>query len=125
MSRKRIFTIAAIVLAVVAVIVYFVIDPAKYHFFPRCPILALTGFKCPGCGSQRVLHALLHGDLRQAAHYNAFLLAAIPVIAVYLINDYTKFHSRSLDNILNHPITIVFLGVLTMAWWVLRNIYNW
>jgi hypothetical protein len=125
MSRKRIIILAVIVLLAIAAIVYFFIDPEKYGIFPRCPILALTGFKCPGCGSQRVLHSLLNGDLRQAAHYNAFLLAAIPVIAIYLINDYTKLHSSRLDKVLNHPVTIGMLGVLTMAWWILRNIYNW
>jgi hypothetical protein len=30
----------------------------------------LTGLHCPGCGTLRCLHALLHGDLRQAAAFN-------------------------------------------------------
>ncbi|WP_185816802.1 DUF2752 domain-containing protein [Hymenobacter metallilatus] len=35
----------------------------------------LTGLHCPGCGTQRALHALLHGRMRAAAGHN--LLAAL------------------------------------------------
>ncbi|BBX75130.1 hypothetical protein MSHI_30360 [Mycobacterium shinjukuense] len=34
---------------------------------PTCPTKALLGIDCPGCGSLRMLHSLMHGDLLAAA----------------------------------------------------------
>lgn len=40
-----------------------------------CPILTLTGWQCPGCGSTRALYSLLHGDPVKAFTMNPLLLA--------------------------------------------------
>lgn len=40
-----------------------------------CPILTLTGWQCPGCGSTRALYSLLHGDPVKAFAMNPLLLA--------------------------------------------------
>ncbi len=61
--------------------VYFVLDPARYPF-PRCPFHWLTGLYCPGCGSQRAFHALLHGRVGQAAGLNLLAVAYAPVLAL-------------------------------------------
>jgi hypothetical protein len=47
---------------------------------PACPVRSLLGIDCPGCGGQRMIFSLLHGHLTAAAHYNAVLLAALPLI---------------------------------------------
>ena len=59
-----------------AYVAYF--DPATFHFFPVCPLFELTGFACPGCGLTRGFHALFHGDVLTALHFNAL----IPIWAV-------------------------------------------
>ncbi len=38
-----------------------------------------TGLSCPGCGSTRMLHSLLHGDVLAAARYNVLALLMAPV----------------------------------------------
>ena len=48
-------------------------DPSTAGFFPVCPLFALTGLACPGCGMTRGLHALLHGDVLTALDYNLIL----------------------------------------------------
>ena len=48
-------------------------DPSTAGFFPVCPLFALTGLACPGCGMTRGLHALLHGDILTALDYNLIL----------------------------------------------------
>ncbi|MEO6656055.1 MAG: DUF2752 domain-containing protein [Pyrinomonadaceae bacterium] len=53
-------------------------DPSTAHFFPVCPLFALTGFACPGCGLTRGFHALFYGDVVTAIDFNAL----IPVWAV-------------------------------------------
>lgn len=59
-----------------AYVAYF--DPSASYFFPVCPLFELTGFACPGCGLTRGFHALFHGDVLTALHFNAL----IPVWAV-------------------------------------------
>ena len=49
-------------------------------------LLALSGLYCPGCGSTRALHALLHGDLVQALAMNPLLVLAAPVLAAMALN---------------------------------------
>ena len=48
-------------------------DPTTVHFFPVCPLYYLTGFACPGCGLTRGFHALFHGDVLTALHFNALI----------------------------------------------------
>lgn len=44
----------------------------------------LTGWQCPGCGSQRAVHYLLNGHFAAAWQMNPLLLVAIP----YLITGF-------------------------------------
>jgi hypothetical protein len=56
----------------------FFVDPANSSIYPRCPVFVLTGWFCPGCGSLRAMHQLLHGNIAVAAQYNALLVASVP-----------------------------------------------
>jgi len=60
--------------AVLVVLVLFFFDPARYGFYPPCLFHQFTGLKCPGCGSLRALHHLLHGELLTALQFNALLV---------------------------------------------------
>lgn len=51
---------------------------------PPCPSLWLTGLFCPGCGTTRALHALLHGDLPGALAMNPLMVLSLPAVAVLL-----------------------------------------
>lgn len=48
-------------------------DPVSTGLFPQCPLHSLTGLNCPGCGLTRGFHALFHGDILTALHFNALL----------------------------------------------------
>ena len=50
-------------------------NPYETQIGMPCPILTLTGWQCPGCGSTRALYSLLHGDVVQAFTMNPLLLA--------------------------------------------------
>jgi hypothetical protein len=54
-------------------------DPARYGFYPRCQLHAMTGLACPGCGGLRALHALLHGEIVAALRLNPLFVAGLPV----------------------------------------------
>ncbi len=72
--------------AAVLALLYGGFDPEQFAFFPKCPFYALTGWECPGCGSQRALHALLHGHPGEAFGHNPLAVAALPYLglAAYL-----------------------------------------
>jgi uncharacterized protein DUF2752 len=55
-------------------------DPATSGLFPPCPVHYLTGWYCPGCGSLRAIHQLLHGELRAAWALNPLTVLLLPFL---------------------------------------------
>jgi hypothetical protein len=62
-------------------LVLFFCDPTRIPIYPVCVFHQLTGLNCPGCGSLRALHALLHGHWRAAFHFNPLLVLSMPLFA--------------------------------------------
>lgn len=89
-------------------------DPAQVHFFPPCLFRLATGLQCPGCGSTRALHHLLHGDVAGAFRLNSLLLA-VPPFAVA---------ARSRRISMSRAVGWTALAVI-LVWWVLRNTLLW
>ena len=105
--------------------IYYALDPSQSSLFPRCTFLSLTGYKCPGCGSQRAIHALLNGDIVGAFRYNALLLISIPWIALCLYAESRRTRNPRLYLRLNAPLLIWLFLAMVLLWWLLRNIFNW
>ena len=74
----------------------------------------MTGYKCPGCGSQRAIHAMLHGDALGAIRYNAMLLPAIPVVVLLFVAEFNR-----------ERWMIWGCFIMVTAWWIGRNIADW
>ena len=45
---------------------------------PKCPTKLLFNIDCPGCGFQRAIHAIIHGEFKRAFSLNPFLFLAAP-----------------------------------------------
>lgn len=58
------------------------VDPNEPGHYPTCPLLAVTGLYCPGCGSLRALHALVQGDVATAVDRNVLLVLALPLVVL-------------------------------------------
>lgn len=86
-------TLAAVAMAVLAgLVALFLVDPARPTFgrfpafYPPCPLHALTGLHCPGCGTLRALHQLLHGNLRTAFRLNPLMVSSLPFVAYWALS---------------------------------------
>jgi Protein of unknown function (DUF2752) len=99
------------------------IDPAQVHG-PVCPFHAISGLYCPGCGTLRCLHALLHGDLRSAAGFNVLTLLLLPVIVVaWVATGVAALEGRPAPVIARLPRWVgPAIVVTTVSFWVLRNV---
>lgn len=121
-TKDQVYIIVTV--AVTGSLLYFYFDPSFYEFFPSCPFHTLTGLYCPGCGSQRAFHALLHGEVASALGYNVLFMLFLPLViysaGVTLNNIFTKrtFHQHIFRSQL---FTLTTLAVVVL-FWILRNI---
>jgi hypothetical protein len=123
LKRNLYFALTGVLLIALAVI-YYLFNPAKYSFFPKCPFHALTKLDCPGCGSQRAIYSLLHGNLKQALGYNLLLIISLPFLLVQLSYKIRSFMlKRNIRwGLLYHPLTPKIIFVIVMIFWIARNI---
>jgi uncharacterized protein DUF2752 len=68
--------------AVTALAVLYAFPPAQYAFYPQCVFRWATGFDCPGCGSLRSVHCLLHGEFAAAFRLNPLLYVLVPLLLI-------------------------------------------
>lgn len=122
--KKRAVIILVIIAALLFVCIYWALDPSQYPF-PQCPFYRLTGLKCPGCGSQRALHQLLHFNILSAFKYNALLVVSIPLLAFLFSADLLREKCPKYFLASRHPIFSWGVLALIVLWWVLRNVFGW
>lgn len=123
--RRTLIILLAVAALLVLGFIYYAVDPTSSAVFPQCGFLTLTGYKCPGCGSQRAIHSLLNGDVASAFKYNAMLFFAIPWVALCLFAESRRKRDPQLYVRLNSPLLIWLFLAFVLMWWLLRNIFNW
>ncbi len=119
----RRFTAAAIwaSLAVGGAYLYW-FEPGKTGVFPICPFRVLTGFNCPGCGTTRAVHQLLHGHVVAAFELNPLTILLLPVLA-YALVSFTKsaITGRPMPDISIQPRYVWLSLIVVFGFWVFRN----
>lgn len=118
--RKKILIL---LLCICGAVLFFVLDPES-NFFPKCIFRSITGYSCPGCGSQRAIHDLLHLDLAGAFRHNAFLVCSIPLVLGLIFLERRKSTNKKIHALFNSPVFIVLLISLVIVWWILRNVFH-
>ncbi len=105
----------------IGIVVYYLLDPSTNSLFPKCPFYYLTGFKCPGCGSQRAIHSLLHLNIGQAFRYNALLVLSLPAVVFLSVIEMVRKIYPQLYTKVNNAYTIWGTFTVVVIWWIFRN----
>lgn len=107
----------------VAAGIYFIFDPSEYVWFPKCVFHELTGLECPACGSQRAVHAILHGSVLEGLRLNPFIVISIPyAIGLIIILIFKTPFTARLRSKLLHPFVVYTYCFIFVAWWIVRNL---
>ena len=92
-------------------------------FFPQCPFHVVTGLHCPGCGSQRAVHDLLHFRVGEALSHNIVVVLLAIIIFSIIYSFITKRYFKPYHYELNRqPYFTITVAVLVFVYWILRNI---
>ena len=118
-SDRSITIVSTLGLAAMVTVVCF-LRPGATSWLPPCPLHALTGFYCPGCGSTRMLYYLVHGEPGMAFRENALSFLALPVVLYGLVRQWMKPNSGVFTRI--RPGWVLAFGGLVIAFTVARNI---
>jgi len=101
----------------------FVINPVNNPLLPPCLFHRLTGLYCPGCGSTRAIHHLLHGQWQEALRLNALVTILGPLLVGGLA--WERLSRRSVRpwsfNQLSPTLVWALVGVV-LLFGIVRNI---
>ncbi|NLZ94439.1 MAG: DUF2752 domain-containing protein [Bacteroidales bacterium] len=117
-------TVATLFVAT-ALFIFFYIDPNIYPFFPKCPFLILTGFECPGCGSQRAIHQLLHLNILGAFRQNPLIVLYLPYVGLGVYLEYLGGNKKfpCVRNTLYGKNAAIIILCSIILFWIGRNIF--
>lgn len=113
---------AAAAVAVGAVAALGLRSPHVPGFYPVCPSYALTGMYCPGCGSLRALHDLVHLDLAGAWSMNPLAVLVVPVVIGSWVAWVRRAATGRPRRWISPPWVPNAVLVAVLAFWVLRNV---
>lgn len=124
---QAIKSILILLLLTIGIIVLFCFNPEQYVLMPKCFFKLLTGLDCPACGSQRAVHAALHGDFAKAVQYNYFLVFAGPYAILLALEQWIlpkgTFQRRLKEQCEKPSIAYAYLAAF-FIWFIIRNIYH-
>lgn len=113
-----------LLLAILGVaVLFYVLNPEEHELFPKCMFHSLTGAYCPGCGSQRAIHALVHLNFAGVINYNfLFLPAALLFVYHYLHPHLNRILGWKLPNLFYLKYTPWIILAVVVLFWILRNL---
>jgi hypothetical protein len=118
--RSSVLAIWSLIIAGAAYLFFF--EPGKTGFFPACPFRSLTGFTCPGCGTTRALHQILHGHFATAFTLNPLLLLAIPFILFAFIRYSVIVMRGGVPRPNALPASLIYaIFFVILSFWIFRN----
>lgn len=125
--QKKILFICLCIISAGAFYLYYTYNPAgagSYFPFPQCPSKKFLHLYCPGCGTQRAVHYLLHGNIWAAMRYNILLILLLPLSAVLVLQFVLRhFFDIQWDIALFRKNGFLYaLGIILVLYMILRNV---
>ena len=118
--RSTVIAIWSVLLAGAAYL--FVFEPGKTGIFPVCLFRFVTGYTCPGCGTTRALHQLLHGHFLAAFELNPLFLFAIPFMLYALVRYSVIVMRGGVPRQNTLPASYIYaLFFVVLSFWIVRN----
>jgi hypothetical protein len=122
--RQLVVAVATTTVIVCIFYVFYTFNPDEYAY-PRCPVNVLTGYKCPGCGMQRMFYHLLHGDIAGAFACNGLLFFVLPYTVLGLYVEYVAnrnaLRTLRLRNFFFNKYAAIIVAVIVVVFTVVRN----
>ena len=116
-----------------SIIGFFILGGGIYYFYQNDPaqsetvfILCVTknisGIDCPGCGSQRAFHELLHGNFIKAAKLNLTIYFFTPLLLFIFLKTALKPFHIDLPDLLITTKRLMLILFFLLLFTVLRNL---
>lgn len=123
-KENKLLFLLIILFLIGGLLFYYFVDPLSTNFIIKCPFKAITGLDCPGCGSQRAVHNLLHGNLKAAFADNALFVIALPYAFVGILFEYfsLKYKYPKTRKILFGKTAIYTIAAIIILFFILRNL---
>lgn len=124
MKQKQLSLIIVLVVAAVFISLLYFFHPEEAGFFPQCPFHYITGLDCPGCGTQRAFHSILHFEFGKAFYYNPLFVVSIPYLLTGFYFEYlggNKRYPRIRKFLFGRNAIFIVLAIIIL-YWIIRNI---
>ncbi|MFE4910035.1 DUF2752 domain-containing protein [Streptomyces sp. NPDC056652] len=122
-TARRLLAPLATLAGVAAAFTYVgLVDPNETGHYPVCPLYALTGLLCFGCGGLRSAHAVAHGDWLTALGDNALATVGYPLFAVLWVVWLVRARKGLPVALTLRPVWWWVLGGVILAFSVIRNV---
>lgn len=120
---NKIAQIILLIFLLALAVLFFFINPVEHQIFPKCIFHSVSGYHCPGCGSQRAIHSLLHLNFAGVIGNNfLFLPAGLLIIYHYSHPLLNRMLNWKLPNVFYYKITPWIILIVVLIFWILRNI---
>lgn len=123
--RKKLIILLSVIFPLLIICLYYFYNETNSGWSIQCSFYRITGLQCPGCGGQRALHYLLHGEFLKALRSNAMFVVCLPFfiyLYIVLVEVYGLKKQRHLANFLFSSKFGIITLIVTLSFFILRNI---
>ena len=118
---------------ILSIIGFFILGGGIYYFYQNDPVQSetvfilcvtknISGVDCPGCGSQRAFHELLHGNFIKAAKLNLTIYFFTPLMLFLFLKTVLKPFRIDLPDLLITTKRLMLILFFLLLFTVLRNL---